>query len=63
MAYFGVKDQIFRIMNIEVQTTAIFKWERWQRFLIFVLYAICSLIVISGDFCFEKIPLIFDIEN
>ena len=48
MAQFGVEHQIFQIINVEDQTTAIFKWERWQRYLVFV-YAICSLIVISGE--------------
>ena len=49
MAYFGVEHQIFQIINIEDQTTAIFKWEWWQRSLVFVLYTICSVIVISGE--------------
>ena len=49
MAYFGVEHQIFQITNFEDQTTAIFKWEWWQRCLVFVLYAICSGIVISGE--------------
>ena len=49
MAYFGVEHQIFQIINVEDQTTAIFKWEWWQRCLVFVLYAICSVIVISGE--------------
>ena len=37
MAYFGVEHQIFQIMNVEDQTTAIFKWEWWQRCQVFVL--------------------------
>ena len=49
MAYFGVKDEIFQIVFIEDNTAAIFKLERWKIWLVFLLYTICSVTVISGQ--------------
>ena len=49
MAYFGVKDEIFQIVFIEDNTAAIFKLERWKIWLVFMLYTICSVTVISGQ--------------
>ena len=49
MAYFGVKDEIFQIVFIEDNTAAIFKFERWKIWLVFLLYTICSVTVISGQ--------------
>ena len=49
MAYFGVKDEIFQIVFIEDNTAAIFKLEWWKIWLVFLLYTICSVTVISGQ--------------
>ena len=49
MEYFGVEDEIFQIVFVEDQTAAIFKFEWWKIWLVFILYAICSIIVICGQ--------------
>ena len=49
MAYFGVEDEIFQIVVVEDQTAAVFKLELWKICLVFLLYAICSIIVICGQ--------------
>ena len=49
MAHFGVKDEIFQIIFFEDQTAAIFKLEWWNLWLVFLLYAICSITVIGGE--------------
>jgi hypothetical protein len=49
MAYFGVEDEMFQILAVEDQTAAVFKLESWKICLVFMLYAICSVIVVGGQ--------------
>ena len=49
MAYFGVKDEIFQIVFVTDETAAIFRLERWNLWLVFLLYTICSITVIGGQ--------------
>ena len=49
MADFGVEDETYQILDVEDQTAPIFKWEWWKTLVVFLLYAICSIIVICGQ--------------
>ena len=49
MAYFGLDDQIFNIINVEDQTVAIFNWEWWKICLLLGLYLISASVALSGQ--------------
>ena len=49
MAYFGLDDQIFNIINVEDQTVAIFNWEWWKICLLLGLYLISASVALCGQ--------------
>ena len=49
MAYFGLDDQIFNIINVEDQTVAIFNWEWWKVCILLGLYLISASVALCGQ--------------
>ena len=49
MAYFGLDDQIFNVINVEDQTVAIFNWEWWKICILLGLYLINASVALCGQ--------------
>ena len=49
MAYFGLDNQIFNVINVEDQSVTVFNWEWWKICLLLGLYLISASVGLCGQ--------------